>query len=335
MDDEFRVDRRDAYIRLVLSDMGPYLVAEQLQKLQDSLYKRTQGFCITTACKELTVNLDTNVDIIKRFLITKKIQGLSDKSLKYYTSVLKSFLTYAPKSIQDITSADVYVYLAYLMSKSSKINADNYRRILNSFFNWCLEDDVIVKSPMSKVKKIKFPAHIRQPFTQEEIERMRQICGNNIRNRAIFEFLLSTACRVSEMVALNIKDVDLISGEAVVMGKGSKERRVYLNAVSKLYIKQYLATRNDDEPALFATENRPFKRLALGQIENIIRDIGEVVGTRAFPHKLRHTAATNAIRRGMSIEQVKQMLGHANINTTLIYAKVACDDVKYAHNKYC
>lgn len=328
-------DKRDAYIRMVVNDMGAYISAEQLQHLQDVLYKRVEGFDITDSCKSLSINLDTNAEILKRFIVVKKIQGLSDKTLKYYADVVKDCLMYVYKRIQEITSADIHIYLAHVMTRSSKINADNYRRILSSFFNWCLEDDVIVKSPMAKVKKIKYPKHVRKPFSPEETEKMRQICGENIRDRAIFEFLLSTACRVSEIVQLNKKDVDLLTGEAIVMGKGAKERPVYLNAAAKLYLKQYLESRSDDNPALFVTDDKNHKRLGSGGIEGIIRNIGQVVGTRAFPHKLRHTAATNALRRGMPIEQVQKMLGHEKIDTTLIYAKVVCDDVKYSHNKYC
>lgn len=335
MPDEQRVDRRDTYIRQVLNDMGPYLAAEQLQLLRDALYTRIDGLEVTASCKALTVNFDTNVDILKQFVVAKKIQGLSEKSIKYYFAIVRELLLYVNKRVQDIVSADIQLYIAHVMQRSSKINADNNRRILNTFFNWCLEADIIVKSPMAKIKKIKFPKHIRQPFTPEEVEKMRQICGDNIRNRAIFEFLLSTACRVSEMVALNRKDVDLLTGEAVVMGKGAKERTVYLNAPAKLYLKQYLSSRADDNLALFVTEDKPYNRLNIGGIEILVRRIGQVVGTRAFPHKLRHTAATNALRRGMPIEQVQKMLGHEKIDTTLIYAKIVCDDVKYAHNKYC
>ena len=146
---------------------------------------------------------------------------------------------------------------------------------------------------------------------------------------------MSTACRVSEMVGLNRKDVDLLTGEAVVMGKGAKERTVYLNAPAKWYLKQYFESRKDDNPALFVSELQPFNRLEISGIEILIRRLGRTVNAKAFPHKLRHTAATNALRRGMPIEQVQKMLGHEKIDTTLIYAKIVCDDVKYAHNKYC
>ena len=333
--DEQRVDKRDAYVQMVLNDMGPYLSAEQLQLLRDTLYTSTKNIEITSSCKALTVNLDTNVDIVKRFIVAKKIQGLSEKTLKYYFGVVKEFLSFTSKRVQDMTGADIQLFIAEVMGRSSKCNADNVRRVLSTFFNWCVEDDVIVKTPMAKIKKIKYPKHIRQPFTAEEVEKMRQICGDNIRNRAILEFLLSTACRVSEMVGLNRKDVDLLTGEAVVVGKGAKERTVYLNAPAKWYLKQYFESRKDDNPALFVSELQPFNRLEISGIEILIRRLGRTVNAKAFPHKLRHTAATNALRRGMPIEQVQKMLGHEKIDTTLIYAKIVCDDVKYAHNKYC
>ncbi len=329
-----RIDRRDTYIKAVINDMGPHLAGEQLQLLRDVLYTHAEGLDITSSCKSLVVNTDTNSDIVKRFVVEKKIQGLSEKSIKFYFDIVREFLTFSKKRIQDVVSADVQIYLANAMCRSSNITADNYRRILTVFFNWCIEEEVIVKSPMIKIKKIKFPKHLRQPFTPEETEKMRQCCIDNVRNRAILEFLLSTACRVSEVVELNRNDVDLLTGEAIVMGKGAKERQVYLNAPAKLYLKQYLETRTDNDPALFVSIKSP-KRLKAGGVEVIIREIGEAVGIKAFPHKFRHTAATNALRRGMPIEQVQKMLGHEKIDTTLIYAKTISDDVKYAHHKYC
>lgn len=328
-------DVRDEYVKSVINEIGSVLSSEHLILVQNTMYAKLDGLAITRACKELIVDDDNNVEIIKKFFIAKKIEGLSDKSLRTYFSCLRRAFCKLPKRIQDISVADIRLFLAEIINTSSKSNADCYRRVLSSFFAWCEEEEIVQRSPMRRIKKIKSPEHIRQPLAAIEIEKIRQALCTNLRDRAIFEFLLSTACRASEVVALNRRDVDLTSGEAVVMGKGSRERKVYLNAVSKMFLVEYLESRVDNNEALFVSEQRPYRHLGLAGVEIIIRGAGKILGMRTFPHRLRHTAATMALQRGMPIEQVQKMLGHKKIETTLIYAKTIAEDVKYAHKKYC
>lgn len=327
-------DARDDYARSVISDMAPHLDKDQLRLLENALYTNMSGIAMKYVCKAVATTMDTNASILKYFIVAKKVQGLSEQTLRYYFCTICKFLAAVNKRVQDVITADIQIYLAEIMNRTSKRNADNYRRVLSSFFNWCEVEEIIPRSPTKKIKKIKSPKYVRQPFTAEEVELMRQSC-EDLRNRCILELLLSTACRVSEIAMLNKRDVDLVTGEAKVMGKGAKERMVYLNPVAKLYLKQYLGTRDDDNEALFVSEFKPHKRLQRSGVEIIIRRLGGVVGVKAFPHKLRHTAATMALKRGMPIEQVQKMLGHEKIDTTLIYAKTICEDVKYAHSKYC
>lgn len=328
-------DLRDEYVKSVLNEIGAALPSEYLILVQNTLYAKLDGFTITRTCKELVVDDNNDADIMKKFFIAKKIEGLSEKSLQVYFYQLRSIFRKIPKRIQDISVTDIRLSLAETMTNSSKINTDHQRRILSSFFSWCEEEEIIERSPMRKIKRIKCPEHIRQPLEAIEVEKIRQALCSNIRERAIFEFLLSTACRASEMVALNRRDVDLVSGEAVVMGKGSRERKVYLNAVAKMFLAEYLGSRDDNDEALFVGDRKPCKRLAISSVERIIRKAGDILGMRTFPHRLRHTAATMALQRGMPIEQVQKMLGHKKIETTLIYAKTIAEDVKYAHKKYC
>lgn len=328
-------DARDKYVELVTACMNKQLDVEQLRCLRNAMYASMDGISINFVTeKALTINQNDNISIFHSFYLSKRIQGLSEKSLKNYLAELKKFFLATNKRVQDVQAADVQLYLAKIIDKNSKNYADTCRRYLSSFYTWCEEEEIVARSPLKKIRKIKFPKVVRQPFSFEEIELMRQQC-DTVRNRAIFEFLLSTACRASEVVALNIKEVDLVSGEAIVTGKGDKQRFVYLNPVSKVYLKQYLDSRTDSNPALFVSELEPHERLHLSGIEIFIRRIGRVVGTKAFPHRLRHTCATIALKRGMPIEQVQKMLGHEKIDTTLIYAKTISSDVKYSHAKFC
>lgn len=328
-------DARDKYVELVTSCMSKQLDAEQLRALKNAMYASMDGININFVTERaVTINQNDNIEIIKNYYLAKRIQGLSEKTIKNYLNELKRFFLIINKRVQDVQTADIQLYLAKKMVSTSKSNADCCRRYLNTFYSWCEEEEIVARSPLRKIKKIKCSKTIRKPFSPEEIELMRQQC-DTVRNRAIFEFLLSTACRASEMVALNIKEVDLVSGEAVVTGKGDKQRFVYLNPVSKVYLKQYLSSRTDNNPALFVSEFEPHERLQVPGIEIFIRKIGRVVGTKAFPHRLRHTCATMALKRGMPIEQVQKMLGHEKIDTTLIYAKTISSDVKYSHTKFC
>lgn len=328
-------DARDKYVELVTFCMSKQLDAEQLRGLKNAMYASMDGISINFVTERaVAINQNDNISIFHSFYLSKRIQGLAEKTLRNYLVELKKFFLLTNKRVQDVQTADVQLYLAKILAKNSKSYADTCRRYLNSFYAWCEEEEIVARSPLKRIRKIKSPKVVRQPFSAEEIELMRQQC-DTIRNRAIFEFLLSTACRASEMVALNIKEVDLVSGEAVVTGKGDKQRFVYLNPVSKVYLKQYLSSRTDNNPALFVSELEPHERLQVPGIEIFIRRIGRVVGTKAFPHRLRHTCATMALKRGMPIEQVQKMLGHEKIDTTLIYAKTISSDVKYSHTKFC
>ena len=241
------IDARDKYVELVTSSMNTELNIDQLRLLRNVMYASMDGIDISFVTeKALALNQNDNINIIKNFYLAKRIQGLSEKTIKNYLNELKKFFLTINKRVQDVKTADVQLYLAKKMVNTSKSNADCCRRYLSTFYSWCEEEEIVARSPLKKIKKIKCSKTIRKPFSTEEIELMRQQC-DTVRNRAIFEFLLSTACRASEMIALNIKDVDIVTGEAIVTGKGDKQRPVYLNAVSKVYLKQYLDSRKDSK----------------------------------------------------------------------------------------
>ncbi|MDM8143181.1 tyrosine-type recombinase/integrase [Megamonas hypermegale] len=330
-------DVRDILVSDVVADMYEILTPEQIQELRTSMYARMKFLIITQSDGTLIVrDEETNESLLKRFIATKGIEGCSQNTLRYYYATVKIFIKNYKKDVRLATTADIQIFLGwyYKTRGCSKSNMNNIRRVLSSFYHWMRDNDIIVKSPTDPIKKIKCEQKIRQPFTTEEIELLRLGCRDNIKLRALIEFLLSTACRISEVAALNIADVNFAEGEVVVMGKRSKERKVYLNATAKLYLKKYLDSRIDDSDALFVSDNLPYGRLQMSGMEILIRKLGQKVGVRAYPHKFRHTTATMAIQKGMRVEQVQVMLGHNEIDTTMIYAKVASKDVKYAHAKY-
>ena len=211
---------------------------------------------------------------------------------------------------------------------------DNIRRILSSFFSWLEDEDYILKSPVRRIHRVKTSTVIKETYTDEALETMRDNC-TELRDLAMIDLLASTGMRVGEMVLLNQDDIDFNERECIVFGKGDKERLVYFDARTKIHLQNYLASRTDTEQALFVSLKAPYKRLQIGGVESRLREMGKLLDIpKVHPHKFRRTLATVAIDKGMPIEQLQQLLGHQRIDTTLKYAMVKQSNVKLAHRKY-
>ena len=278
----------------------------------------------------------SNDQLLDSFISAKRIEGCSEKSLKYYKSTITTMLIKTNKHISEIGTNDLRSYLTeYQKAKnSSKVTVDNIRRILSSFFSWLEDEDYILKSPVRRIHKVKTASIIKETYTDEALETMRDNC-KELRDLALIDMLASTGMRVGELVLLNRDDINFEERECVVFGKGSKERMVYFDARTKIHLKNYLQERSDDNPALFVSLRAPHKRLKIGGIECRLRKFGKELGIpKVHPHKFRRTLATMAIDKGMPIELLQQILGHKRIDTTLQYAMVKQSNVKLAHRKY-
>jgi site-specific recombinase XerD len=277
-----------------------------------------------------------NEVLLKRYFSSKRAEGCSEKSLKYYKATLIQALDTLGKNAREVITDELRNYLMnyQLQHSSSKITIDNIRRILSSFFNWLEDEDYIIKSPVRRIHKVKIATTVKETYTDEELEKLRDGCGN-IRDLAIIDFLASTGMRVGELVLLNKDDINFNERECIVFGKGNKERIAYFDARAKLHLKKYIEERIDSEEALFVSIRRPNKRLTIGGIESRLKSLGNKVGiSHVYPHKFRRTLATTAIDKGMPIEQLQRLLGHKRIDTTLHYAMVKQQNVKIAHRKY-
>ena len=272
----------------------------------------------------------------KLFIDAKRLEGCSNKTILYYISTIEMMLNKINKNIIEIETEDLRTYLSdYQMNNnSSKVTIDNIRRILSSFFSWLEDENYIIKSPVRRIKKVKAPSIIKETYTDEELEIMRDNVGT-VRDLALIDVLASTGMRVGELVKLNIEDVNFTERECIVLGKGNKERVVYFDARTKIHLKNYLDNRKDNNKALFISLKAPYGRLSIGGVELRLRKIGKQLGIKkVHPHKFRRTLATIAIDKGMPIEQVQKLLGHEKIDTTLQYAMVKQSNVKIAHQKY-
>jgi site-specific recombinase XerD len=279
---------------------------------------------------------DQNERLPAAFIAAKRVEGCSNKSLRYYESTIQNMLAAVSKPVKHITTDDLRQYLDFYQrnSKAGKVTIDNIRRILSSFFSWLENEDYIMKSPVRRIRKVKTGSTIKETYSDEALERMRDHCGST-RDLAMIDILASTGMRVGELVKLNRADIDFANRECIVFGKGDKERKVYFDARTKIHLQNYLDSRTDTNPALFVTLLKPYDRLQISGVEIRLRELGKRLSIpKVHPHKFRRTLATMAIDKGMPIEQVQHLLGHQSVDTTLQYAMVNQNNVKISHRRY-
>lgn len=313
----------------VLNEMSEYLSITQMKKLQEVIIK-------TFAENEATKVDIENEDFLNMFLAAKRIEGCSERTIDYYRVTVQHLLSCTEKSVRKITTEEMREYLSNYQKRNncSNVTIDNVRRNISSFFSWLEEEDYILKSPMKRIHKIKTDKVIKETYSDETLELLRDNC-NNLRDLAIIDLLSSTGMRVGELVRLNINDIDFENRECVVFGKGNKERPVYFDARTKIHLRNYIKSRNDDNVALFVSLDAPHDRLNISGVEIRLRQLGRKLGiNKVHPHKFRRTVATKAIDKGMPIEQVQSLLGHSQIDTTMHYAMVNQNNVKESHRKY-
>lgn len=328
---------KDELIAEISRKMLPYLDNAQLSQLQEVLTYCFWNVQVTkTESDEQNFETESNTKLLGLFIASKRLEGCSDKTLKYYQTTILRLFEKVDIHVTHIKTDDLRNYLSdyQKLRQCSKSNIDNIRRILSSFFAWLEDENYIIKSPVRRIHKIKSGKTVKETYTDEALEIMRDQCGC-LRDLALIDLLASTGMRVGELVRLNKADIDFENRECIVFGKGSKERPVYFDARTKIHLKNYLESRTDNNPALFVSLLQPFKRLEISGIEIRLRKLGKKLGiAKVHPHKFRRTLATRAIDKGMPIEQVQRLLGHAKIDTTMEYAMVNQNNVKISHRKY-
>ena len=321
----------------ITRQMLPYLDNAQMEQLQEVLSHCFWGVQITPDLDAVQLKeKETNSELLEMFISAKRVEGCSEKTLKYYKVTLVRLFDVMDMHVTHMKTDDLRNYLSDYQqtSQCTKANIDNIRRILSSFFAWLEDENYIIKSPVRRIHKIKSSKVVKETYSDETMEIIRDQCGC-LRDLALIDLLASTGMRVGELVRLNRDDIDFENRECVVFGKGSKERPVYFDARTKIHLKNYLDSRIDDEDALFVSLLFPHKRLEISGVEIRLRELGRKLGiTKVHPHKFRRTLATRAIDKGMPIEQVQRLLGHAKIDTTMQYAMVNQNNVKISHRKY-
>lgn len=326
---------KDKVITEIQTKMAHILNNEQLDMLQKVMVGVLQSVELIQSSCEDTQEISNN-GLLKAFLSAKRIEGCSEKSLKYYETTIEAMLGKVNLTIREISTDSLRGYLAdYQLERgSSKVTIDNMRRIFSSFFGWLEDEDYILKSPVRRIHKIKTDKPIKETFSDESLELLRDAC-DEVRDLAMIDLLASTGMRVGELVRLNREGINFHERECVVFGKGGSERVVYFDARTKIHLLNYLESRTDKNVALFSTLASPHERLQIGGVETRLREIGKRADlNKVHPHKFRRTLATRAIDKGMPIEQVQHLLGHVKIDTTMHYAMVNQANVKNSHRKF-
>ncbi len=323
-------------ISTILNSMVPHLDAEQLRELKTVLYLNLSKYDISDKSRALIPYDDSNMRYWDKYRLDRQLSGMSLATLDNYQLTVTMFLSTVNKPIKDYTSDDIFNYLE-LYRKIRAVSLSrikNMQSALSSFFSWLYKKDYIPANPVAQLDGIKLPKKLKKGFSDEERELLKLACKTT-RDTALIEFLYSTGVRVSEAARLNRSDVNFLTRDLVVYGKGAKERMTYINPASAFWLQKYLAERNDDNPALFVSLYAPHERLSKKGIEDLLHRIGQRAGvSNVHPHRFRRTCATNALNRGMPLEQVGQLLGHEKLDTTKIYCTVEQENVKMSHAKY-
>lgn len=324
----------------VINEMTPHLSGEQLEHLSNVLYVNFHGVEVQKQCTELVnTGIDGDNAKIRMFVASKKAVNRQDTTLKQYTREIYQMLSFTGKHLEDITGMDLRYYYGVMRERRGIKMSTMQTRLhyLSSFWDFLITEELVRSNPVKKVGMLKVEKTIKKPYSVEELEALRVNC-TELRDRAMVEFLYSTGVRVSELVSLNVGDIEMGKQELIVYGKGSKERKTYLTDGAKFYLRRYLQTREregmQDQP-LFVTLDQPHNRLTVAGVQYMLKQLGKRAGVKSVhPHRFRRTIATDLLNRGMPIEQVKEFLGHEKLDTTMIYCTVKESSVQASYRKY-
>lgn len=329
----------DHFRNEVLLSLADNFNIKELKLISKKLDEVAYNYDITQKETSMIVYNSDYPKLVKTYLVCKKIEGLSNTTLDNYGRCLKNFFFWLQKSPENVITNDIRIYL-YSYQNERKISnrtLEQYRQYISHFFTWAFDEEYITKNPSKSIKAIKFESKPRQALTQIELEYIRKGCST-VKDRAIVEMLYSTGCRVSELANLKKSDIDWDKKSIHLLGKGNKHRTSFINAKAEIAIKDYLSTRQDNNDSLFVSDRKPYKPMKKDGIEKIVRKISKRsegnINKKVTPHILRHTTATIAIQNGMPVEDIKELLGHTKVDTTMIYAKTSLLNVQAEHKKY-
>jgi integrase/recombinase XerD len=283
-----------------------------------------------------TLDLENDIeDKLELFLSSKRLEGLSENTLIDYRMELRLFIKTNNKAVVQIKTPDIRGYLASLKNVQTS-SIGKKLTVLKSFFGWMVREEILLRDPTTKIKTPKKKKRLPKGLTVDELELVRELCENK-RERALVEVFYSTGCRLSELMSMDIDNINKQEMSTTVIGKGNKERKVYLTFTALYHLNSYLKSRDDDCDAVFVTLRRPFRRMGKKTIQDEIGKIGKRLNLKnkiIHPHVFRHTLAQNMLDNGAKLEEVQNILGHENISTTQVYTHVSEERKQTAHKRY-
>lgn len=327
------MDARTEIINKVLETLSG-VEQDVVDRVEQMLHIQLANYEISERCTAVTVHDNSNMGIVRKFIATKRLEGKSEATLRKYQPELENLMRFLDKKVAEIETYDLRLYLSLYKEKRKVSNRtlDNIRKTICSFFSWMHDEGHIPRNPGRALKQIKYAKEMKKAFTSVEREKLKNAC-EFLRDVALTEFLYASGLRVSEAEAMNISDIDFINREATVVGKGAKERKFYLSEICVEYLKQYIGSRTDNNPALFVSVRHPYNRISKRGIEESVRRIGRKAGVdNVHPHRFRRTLATDLVQKNVPIQDVAQILGHSDLRTTQVYVCINQETVKFHYN---
>lgn len=331
------IDIKEKFINKVINDLEKDFSGEQLRKLKITMTFNLSKLCLEESHNEVVV-YDESSDIAayKAFFVSLKLRGLSDRSIELYMYNIDKFNRFVHRPFKDVSAQDIRGFIAHrtLVDKISTSTLDHERGVITRFFRWLYEEEYISKDPGRRIEKIKVAKRLKRAFTHDEVSLLRKACVN-IKERMVIELLLSTACRVTELVSLSLENYDRSAGEVSVIGKGNKERIVYVNKRARIFVDAYLEKIPHSAGPIICGKNGPGAMMTTSGIQKMIKKIAKAAGVEgAHPHRFRRTAATDANSNGMELNDVRLFLGHSSAETTVLYLDPSKNNLKEKHEMY-
>lgn len=322
------ISAKVGFLKALEKRLATTTTVDMMNRLLSAVADVSEGYDM----REITAEEEQD-DLIECYLEAMSVQGRSYKTIRAYKGAIKRLMNEIKVTVRRVTVYHLRSYIAKMKERGLKESTmENQRQVFSSFFGWLFREGLIEKNPVVNLGAIKVPKVQKMIFSEVDMEIMRQSC-QNIRDKAAICFLASTGCRVGELVGINIDSVNLDALECVVTGKGNKQRTVYLDNVTAMFLRNYLETRDDDNQALFV--NRYNKRFNTNGIREMLLRVEKAAGIQHIhPHKFRRTLATNMAKRGMPIQVIAQILGHDSIETTMKYIVLNNEDVKLKYKQY-
>ena len=262
---------------------------------------------------------------------------LSPNTIDSYKRDLEDFYKFTNKSYKFVTKDDAIKYLEYLNKKINPRSINRHIVSIKNYFKFLEKNNSINYNPLEEITGLKTPKKLPRILSEDDVNNLLDIALNDAysyRNKAMLELMYSSGLRVSELLNLEVNNIDFNMNLVRVFGKGSKERIVPIDDIATKYLDEYIniyrntLLRNKESDILFL--NSRGDKLSRQGFFKILKQIAKEKGIKKelSPHTLRHSFATHLLNHGADLRSIQTMLGHENIETTQIYTHVSDNFIK-------